>query len=156
MLFVRLTWWFNMIDMLSVLYNTVYDDHDKMHMIRYHFTDNVKEMLRRGLLPVWRLCCKVRLAVTAKRFWIWESRFTHLFNLFWRSYMASFMIIGHNLWPVDMLYWIWKLSTWRPNYHVAMGNNLLAIWRVLTVSPVIENKFEIYSCEEWGVKTRLH
>ena len=29
-----------MIDMLSVLYNTVYDDHDKMHTIRYNFTDN--------------------------------------------------------------------------------------------------------------------
>ena len=47
-----------MIDMLSVLYNRVYDDHDEMHMIRYNFTDNDKEMLRTGLLPVWRLCCQ--------------------------------------------------------------------------------------------------
>jgi hypothetical protein len=37
-----------------------------------------------------------------------------------------------------------------------MGNILLAIWGGLTVSPDIENKFEIYSCEERGVKTRLH
>ena len=36
MLYDRLTWWFNMIDMLSVLYKTAYHDHDKMHMIRYN------------------------------------------------------------------------------------------------------------------------
>jgi hypothetical protein len=47
MLYDRLT----LIALLS-LYNQVYDDHDKVHMIRYNFTDNVKEMLRTGLLPV--------------------------------------------------------------------------------------------------------
>jgi hypothetical protein len=48
-----------MIDMLSVLYKTAYHDHDKMHMIRYNFTNNVKEWLRTGLLPVWLFCRKV-------------------------------------------------------------------------------------------------
>jgi hypothetical protein len=44
----------------------------------------------------------------------------------------------------------------RPSSDVAMRNNLYAIWVGLTVSSVIENKFEMYSCEERGVKTRLH
>jgi hypothetical protein len=36
-----------------------------------------------------------------------------------------------------------------------MGNILLAKWGGLTVSQDIENKCEIYSCEERGVKTSL-
>ena len=84
----------------------------------------VKEMLRTGLLPVWLLCRQVWLAVTAKRFWIWESCWTHLFNLVWRSYMPRFMKIGHNLWPVEMYNWFWQLSTWRPSSEVAMRNDL--------------------------------
>jgi hypothetical protein len=37
-----------------------------------------------------------------------------------------------------------------------MGNNSLDLWGGLTVSPDIGNTFEIYSCEERGVKTHLH
>ena len=48
----------------------------------------VKEMLRTGLLPVWRLCRQVWLAVKAKRFWIRKSCLPRLFGLVWRSYRA--------------------------------------------------------------------
>ena len=67
---------------------------------------------------------QVWLAVTAKRFWIWESCLIHLFNLVWRSYMPSSMKIGHNLWPVEIYNWFWQLSTWWPSSDVAMRNNL--------------------------------
>ena len=49
-----------------------------------------------------RLCRQVWLAVTAKWFWIRKRCLPGLFGLFWRSYRASFMMIGHSLWPVDM------------------------------------------------------
>ena len=84
------------------------------------------------------------------------QRLTHLFSFVWRWYKARFMKIGQNLCPVDMYYSFWQLSTWRPNSDVSMRNNLLATWIGLTVSPDIDNKFEIYSCEERGVKTHLH
>ena len=51
--------------------------------------------------------------------------------------------------------WRWTTFKWWPNSDVSMRNNLLAIWGGLTVSPDIENKFEIYSSER-GVITHLH
>jgi hypothetical protein len=115
--------------------------------------DMLKSYWEMGLLPVWRLHRQIWLAVTAKMFWIWKRCLMHLFNLVWRSYRASFMKIVRNLWPVDMYYWFWQLSTWRLNSDVSMRNNLLATWIGLTVSPDNDNKFETYSCEERGVKT---
>ena len=61
-----------------------------------------KDILRTSLLPVWWLCRQVWLAVTAKQFWILKSCLADLFSLVWRSYMASFMMIGHYSWPLDM------------------------------------------------------
>jgi hypothetical protein len=48
------------------------------------------------------------------------------------------------------------LTTFNMEAKVSMRNNLSAIWGGLTASPDIENKSEIYSCEERGVKTHLH
>ena len=114
-----------------------------------------KELLRNRLTSCLAASPSRWLAVTAKRFWIWKSCLTHVFSLVWRSYMASFMMIRQNLWPVDMYYWFWHLSTWWPNSDVSMKNNWWAIWGGLTVSPDIEHLFEIYSCEERGVKTHI-
>ena len=79
---------------LKIIYGRFHDD--------WVWLWNVKELVRTGLLPVWRLCRQVWLAVTAKRFWIRKSCLADLFGLVWRSYRVRFMVIGHHLWPVDM------------------------------------------------------
>ena len=75
--------------------------HESMYQVWLWY---VKELLRTGLLPVWRLRGRIWLAVA----------------------------------------------------NMSATIHLLAIWGDLIVSPDIENLFEIYSCEEGGVKTHLH
>ena len=61
------------------------------------------------------------------------------------------------LWEIGLLP-VWRLHRhiWLAVADVSVRSTLLAKWGGLMVSPDIENKLEIYSCEERGVKTHLH
>ena len=85
--------------------------HESMYQVWLWY---VKELLRNGLtsclaaLPSSLIGCHGQMVLNLNicSAWWWN----------WRSYMASFMKIGQNLWPVDMYYWFWQLSTWRPKF----------------------------------------
>ena len=72
--------------------------HESMYQVWLY----VKGLLRNRLTSFLAASPSRWLAVTAKRFWIWKSCLTHVFSLVWRPYLASFMKIWQNLWPVDM------------------------------------------------------
>ena len=104
--------------------------HESMYQVWLWYCNDLAgdiTMLKKCWEQAYFLFGQVWLAVTAKRFWIWESCLTPLFSLVWRSYMPSFLKIGHNLWPVEIYNWFWQLSTWRPSSDVAMRSNFKAI-----------------------------
>ena len=71
------------------------------------------------------------------------------FVSFWN---VLFILTTFNMFSCEVI----QLSTWRPNSDFSKGNNWLTLWVGQTVSPDIDSKFEIYSCDERGVKTHLH
>ena len=128
--------------------------HESMYQVWLWY---VKELLRNGLtsclaaLPSSLIGCHGQTVLNFKKLFYTFYTFCQLgpkikygkFHEDWTEFVACGYVLL-------------ILTTFNMEAKVSMRNNLSAIWGGLTASPDIENKSEIYSCEERGVKTHLH